>query len=131
MPLVDLPAKVKLSQTTVTVLPGLFAIVFAAVTPPQHADPKTLPILSGWINVQGSLGDNVKVAYMGVAGALKDAQTINTGNTYVVRNDGGLPALIPQDNGPVAAQNGPRNYTVDALPLFAFACVRPSVLHCC
>ncbi|KZV97986.1 subtilisin-like protein [Exidia glandulosa HHB12029] len=123
VPLVEAPASIHFSQTRVTVLPGLSAVVLATITPPKSADSKTWPILSGWINIRGSAGDNVKVSYMGVGASMKDAQTLTTGppaNIYYVPNDGGVPAMIPNERGTLHAQRGPRNYTLDNPPVFAF-----------
>ncbi|EJD47452.1 subtilisin-like protein [Auricularia subglabra TFB-10046 SS5] len=106
VPLVNAPAGVSLGLPRVTILPGFSLTVLVSITPPKKLNPKTLPIVSGWINIEGSLGDNVKVSYLGVAGSLRDAQTISTGNNILVANDGGLPALLPLDKFELYAQNG-------------------------
>ncbi|EJD54165.1 subtilisin-like protein, partial [Auricularia subglabra TFB-10046 SS5] len=94
LPLIDAPVSVKLSQTTLTLPPGSSATVTATFTPPKNVDPKTFPIVSGWIQIQGSLGDSLKVSYMGVAASTSDLQTLATGEF------GGqeFPALIYYDN---------------------------------
>ncbi|EJD40984.1 subtilisin-like protein [Auricularia subglabra TFB-10046 SS5] len=116
-PSINAPVTVLLSQTRLTLAPGATATVFATVVPPKNLDPRTLPLVSGWIEIQGSLGDRLQVSYMGVAGSLHDAQTISKGIT-VYAPDVDLPAL-QTDTGP---QKGPRNYTTDVyqLPQFIF-----------
>ncbi|EJD44570.1 subtilisin-like protein [Auricularia subglabra TFB-10046 SS5] len=117
---VNAPAGVRLSQSRITIPAGRTATVLATITAPKNVDVKTLPIVSGWISVTGSLGDSVKVSYMGVAGALRDTQGISTGNRMLVEANGGLPAIIPLDQEFLYAQRGPRNYTRDDLPVFVY-----------
>lgn len=121
VPLVDAPANVRLSKTSVTLAPGASTTISVTISPPKKVDPKTLPVVSGWIHVAGSRGDNVKVSYMGIAGSLRAAQVISTGNDLLVPKDGGLPAVIPLDYGELRSQRGPRNYTLDMLPIFGFS----------
>lgn len=124
VPLISAPVSVHLSQTHLTLAPGRSTVVLATITPPRNVDPKTLPIVSGWITVLGSRGDSVRVAYLGIAGVLRAAQAISTGNGILVGDDGGLPAVIPFDDGVLRAQRGLRNYTLDdpAFPVFVFRC---------
>lgn len=117
---VDAPAGVQLNVSRVTVSAGGSATVRVTITPPKAVDAKLLPIVSGWITATGSLGDIVKVSYMGVGGSLRDAQTISTGNNQLAYDDGGLPAVLPMDKDNVYAQRGPRNYTLGKLPVFGF-----------
>jgi hypothetical protein len=88
---------VRLSQNRVTLQPGASTRVSVTITAPNGLDPKKLPIVSGWIhvNARSSAGDRLRVSYMGIAGSLKAAQTISTGNNYRVQpEDGGLPAIV-------------------------------------
>jgi len=103
---VNAPAKVHFSLSKVTVPPGKSATVVINIAAPSNVDKKRLPVVSGWVTFAGSLGDFVRVSYVGIAGNLQAAQTISTGNQVLV--SGGLPAVIPLVNGILEPQRGPR-----------------------
>jgi hypothetical protein len=94
-------ARVRLSRTRVTLLPGASTQVTVTITPPTGLNPRQLPLVSGWIHVNAVShgGDRLRVSYMGFAGKLKEAQAISTGNDYYVPQDGGLPAILQRVNG--------------------------------
>lgn len=123
VPLIDAPVTLRLSQTSVTLAPGASATVTAIFTPPKNVDPKTFPIVSGWIQVQGSLGDSLRVSYMGVAGSTSDLQTIATGDY----NGRPLPSITYSNFQGEFVQIGPRNYTrVPGVAFFDFLLVQAS-----
>ncbi|EJD44564.1 subtilisin-like protein [Auricularia subglabra TFB-10046 SS5] len=122
----DAPVGIRLNVSRVTIPAGGSATVLATITPPKGVDAKLLPIVSGWVTASGSLGDIVKVSYMGVGGSMLDAQSISTGNNQLAYDEGGVPAVIPMDDDEVHPQRGPRNYTLDKLPVFAFMMAQAS-----
>ncbi|KAK1226550.1 hypothetical protein PQX77_010478 [Marasmius sp. AFHP31] len=93
--LTDSFAKVDLSSTSFTLAPNESKIVTAKFTPPQGLDKKTLPVYSGFIQVEAE-GDGeegkVHVSYMGVAGSLFDQQVLD--DTDDVEKGLALPAII-------------------------------------
>lgn len=114
VPLVDAPVTVRLSQTRVTLSPGASAVVTIGITPPRNVDPKTLPMVSGWIRVDGSLGERLRVSYLGVAGSMYAAETISTQNAGMFGLSFNLPsAILPQgfDDWEDFPQIGPANFT--------------------
>ncbi|EJD44569.1 subtilisin-like protein [Auricularia subglabra TFB-10046 SS5] len=123
---VSAPARVKLSQSSMTLSAGQSAMFTATISAPAGVDPKLLPVVSGSIVIDGSQGDALRVSYMGIAGSLRDAQTISTSNDMLVPESGGLPAVIPVGRNESGAQRGSRNYTLTTLPRFAFTMAQGS-----
>ncbi|EJD54860.1 subtilisin-like protein [Auricularia subglabra TFB-10046 SS5] len=122
-PSIDATVNVRLSHTKLTLRPGASATVLATIDAPKGVDQKTLPLVSGWIRIEGSLGDRQQVSYMGIAGSMYDAAVISTNNAGVATKPS-LPAVIvPEldENFREIAQVGPRNYTRSLLTLPAFA----------
>ncbi|EJD37080.1 subtilisin-like protein [Auricularia subglabra TFB-10046 SS5] len=114
VPLVNAPVTVRLSQTRLTLAPGASATVTVNITPPKNVDPKTLPLVSGWLRIAGSLGDRLQVSYLGVAGSMYDAETISTENAGQFGPSFNLPsAILPQgfDDFEDFPQIGPVNFT--------------------
>ncbi|KAL0581765.1 hypothetical protein V5O48_000242 [Marasmius crinis-equi] len=74
-------ASVELSTTSFTLAPNQEQTITAKFTPPKGLDPKTLPVYSGFIQVEaegeGDLG-MLHVSYMGVAGSLFDQPVLDT-----------------------------------------------------
>ncbi|EJD37947.1 subtilisin-like protein [Auricularia subglabra TFB-10046 SS5] len=130
VPSIDAPVTVHLSKARVTLAPGASTTVSVAITPPKGVDPKTLPLVSGWVRVRGSLGDRLQVSYMGIAGSLYDAQVISQNNAGIA-TDPSVPALILPEvdaNEKQVPQVGPRNYTrsIFSLPGLAFLMAQTS-----
>ncbi|EJD37108.1 subtilisin-like protein [Auricularia subglabra TFB-10046 SS5] len=124
VPVIDAAVAVHFSEKEVTLAPGASTAVTVNISPPKNVDPKTLPLVSGWINVRGSFGDRVQVSYLGVAGSMYAAETIISKN-QVSWYHYNLPAIVPGDIGEDGApirQVGPRNYTRswDSLPSLVF-----------
>ncbi|KAK1229982.1 hypothetical protein PQX77_006945 [Marasmius sp. AFHP31] len=87
-------ASVELSTKSFTLAPNQVQTITAKFSPPKDLDPKTLPVYSGYIQVEaegeGDMG-KFHVSYMGVAGALFDQQVLDTtGEAYKIT----LPAII-------------------------------------
>ncbi|KAH7098106.1 subtilisin-like protein [Auriculariales sp. MPI-PUGE-AT-0066] len=117
--LISAPARVQLLKSNVMVQPGKTATIPVSIQPPADIDSEALPIVSGWVTIIGSLGDSLRVSYLGMAGSLLSAQVISTGNTIQVA--GGLPAIIPSFlRAPAEAQHGPRNYTREEIEAAVF-----------
>ncbi|EJD35518.1 subtilisin-like protein [Auricularia subglabra TFB-10046 SS5] len=111
IPLVDAPVGVQFSRSRVTLAPGASATVTARISPPKNVDPKNLPIVSGWIDIQGSAGDHLKVSYLGLAGSMGDIQAISTNNIHIVK-EFELPGIVFYDRFfTPTIQVGPANYT--------------------
>ncbi|KAL0059041.1 hypothetical protein AAF712_014247 [Marasmius tenuissimus] len=74
-------ASVELSTESFTLAPNQVQTITAKFSPPKDLDPKTLPVYSGFIQVEaegeGDMG-KFHVSYMGVAGALIDQQVLDT-----------------------------------------------------
>ncbi|EJD37123.1 subtilisin-like protein [Auricularia subglabra TFB-10046 SS5] len=124
VPVIDAAVAVHFSKTEVTLAPGASTAVTVNISPPKNVDPKTLPLVSGWINVHGSFGDRVQVSYLGVAGSMYAAETISSKN-QVSWYHYNLPAIVPGDIGEDSTpirQIGARNYARgwDSLPSLVF-----------
>jgi len=99
-------ATVKLSTTSVTVRPGQTVTITATFTQPTGLDPTTIPVYSGFIQIQ-SATEMLHVTYLGAASSLKNALIVdNTDQFFGVQ----IPAII-DGNGDV--QEGPLTYTFD------------------
>lgn len=76
VPLTSQFASVKLSQSTMTLSPGLSTRITAIFTPPQGVDASTFPVFSGYIQITSGT-ESLQVSYMGAAAALKTKQVID------------------------------------------------------
>jgi len=72
---------VKLSTESVVVQPGETTTVTVKFTPPAGVGAKTYPVLSGFIQVEG-YSDTLKVAYIGIAGNLKDIAVFDGSDVF-------------------------------------------------
>ncbi|ESK92042.1 hypothetical protein Moror_10326 [Moniliophthora roreri MCA 2997] len=104
VPLTKDYASVSFSTTSFTLEPGQARAVNISFTPPDGLDPVTLPIYSGFIQVD-SENESLHVSYMGVAGSLVEKQILDTNATL---SGFPLPAVVNASGDP---QEGPRNYT--------------------
>ncbi|KAF9258179.1 subtilisin-like protein [Marasmius fiardii PR-910] len=106
VPLVEAYATVDLSTTSFTLAPNETKTITAKFTPPKGLDPTTLPVYSGFIQVEaegeGEMG-LFHVSYLGVVGTLFDQQVLD--NTNQLFGGLNLPAIIADETS-----NG--NYTV-------------------
>ncbi|KAI0088133.1 subtilisin-like protease [Irpex rosettiformis] len=81
VPLSNRTATVKFSNTTITVKPGQTVEVTAKITPPTGLDPAQLPVFSGFFQVANA-NESFHVTYLGLAASLKDAQVVDSSNTF-------------------------------------------------
>lgn len=81
MPLSTNFATVKFSETSLTVHPGQTQEITAHITPPSGVDPSVLPVFSGFIQIT-SPSDTFHVTYLGLAASLKNAQVVDTTNSF-------------------------------------------------
>ncbi|KAJ8090075.1 hypothetical protein PM082_018655 [Marasmius tenuissimus] len=107
VPLTDSYAKVELSSTSFTLAPHESKIITAKFTPPQGLDNKTLPVYSGFIQVEAEGNDEeekVHVSYMGVAGSLFDQKILD--DTDDLWEGLTLPAVVigEKDGNPIAQE---------------------------
>ncbi|KAJ8090060.1 hypothetical protein PM082_018640 [Marasmius tenuissimus] len=106
VPLTDSYAKVELSSTSFALAPHESKIITAKFTPPQGLDNKTLPVYSGFIQVEAEGNDEeekVHVSYMGVAGSLFDQKVLD--DTDDLQKGLNLPAIvIDKQDGKFIAQ---------------------------
>ena len=83
-------ANVVISVPTVFLLPGQSLPVIVRFTPPSGLDAATLPVYSGWINIQAQGGsDRVQVPYLGVAAVMKQQPVLDAANQPVIVNSAG------------------------------------------
>ena len=83
-------ANVWISLPTIFILPGVTIPVLIKFTPPSGLDPSTLPVYSGWINVQAQGGsDRVQVPYLGVAAVMKKQPVLDASNQPVIQDGTG------------------------------------------
>ncbi|KAI0684940.1 subtilisin-like protease [Cytidiella melzeri] len=102
VPLSNNSATVKFSETSVTVHPGQTQQITAHITPPTGLDPAVLPVYSGFIQVADA-NETFHVTYLGLAASLKNAQVVDTSNTFFGVN---LPVITnPQGNFITAPTN--------------------------
>ncbi|KAL0058384.1 hypothetical protein AAF712_014946 [Marasmius tenuissimus] len=105
--LTDSYAEVELSSASFTLAPHESKIITVKFTPPQGLDNKTLPVYSGFIQVEAQ-GDGeeekVHVSYMGVAGSLFDQKVLD--DTDDVQKGLNFPAIVidQQEDGKLIAQ---------------------------
>ena len=83
-----------------TAHPGQTQEITVYITPPTGVDPSILPVLSGFVQVE-SPTKTFHVTYLGVAAALKNAQVVDTTDTFFGVNipvitdpAGGLESII-------------------------------------
>ncbi|KAG9019999.1 hypothetical protein FS837_008702, partial [Tulasnella sp. UAMH 9824] len=89
-------AKVTFKPSTLVVQPGKSAKFVATIHPPKGVDNKNFPVYSGFLEI-ASATSSVHVAYMGVAGKMKDMKILDrTPNSsgvagpYLVDADGNI-----------------------------------------
>ncbi|EJD54606.1 hypothetical protein AURDEDRAFT_179722 [Auricularia subglabra TFB-10046 SS5] len=97
-------AGVRISPSTLTLPAGGTGRVTVSITPPRGLDRKTLPVYSGFVQIK-SPSETLKVSYLGLASALKDAQVVDNTDTFF----GIVTPVIVDGDGNV--QEGSRNYT--------------------
>ncbi|KAF8634300.1 hypothetical protein AX17_004252 [Amanita inopinata Kibby_2008] len=97
-------ATVEISRETITVGPGETTVVIATIFPPEHVDPATFPVFSGFIQIESG-NEALHVTYLGLAAALKDKQVVD--NTPIFFGFV-LPAILDSHDH---VQHGPMNYT--------------------
>ncbi|KAL0063639.1 hypothetical protein AAF712_009437 [Marasmius tenuissimus] len=124
VPLTDAPAQVKLTPTTFTLAPNAVQTIKAEFTEPKGLDKKSLPVYSGFIQVQAD-GDSkpLHVSYMGAVGSVYDQPVLDTTDT--IKKGLNLPAVVLEsdDNGPSLAQKGSGNFVFkgnEQFPQLAF-----------
>ncbi|KAG8985409.1 hypothetical protein FRB90_004733, partial [Tulasnella sp. 427] len=88
VPLNNHYAKVTFSTSQLVVQPGKSAKFSATIKPPTGLDPKLFPVYSGFLKVASQV-DSVHVAYMGVAGKMKDMKVWDRTEDYT-----DFPAII-------------------------------------
>ncbi|THG94885.1 hypothetical protein EW026_g6671 [Hermanssonia centrifuga] len=104
VPLSNISATVKFSETSFTVHPGQTQELTAHITAPTGLDPSILPIFSGFVQIANA-NESYHVTYLGVAASLKDAQVVDTTDTFFGFD---LPALVD----PIGdVFTGPANFT--------------------
>ncbi|KAI0775848.1 subtilisin-like protease [Trametes elegans] len=89
VPLSQTSATVKFSQTSFTVHPGQTQEITAHISPPTGLDPSTFPVFSGFIQIANA-EESYQVTYLGLAGALRDAQVVDDTDVFFGVN---LPVL--------------------------------------
>ncbi|KAI0645827.1 subtilisin-like protease [Trametes meyenii] len=89
VPLSKNAATVKFSETSFTIRPGQTHEVTVHITPPTGLDPTTFPVFSGFIEIANAQ-ESYQVSYLGLAGALKDAQVVDDTDAFFGVN---LPVL--------------------------------------
>ncbi|KAH7104321.1 subtilisin-like protein [Auriculariales sp. MPI-PUGE-AT-0066] len=104
VPLVNAPARVKLSSTRVTIAAGKSVSVKVTINPPAGVEAARVPIISGHIQV-ATAGETLRVSYLGAAQDLRKIQV--TDNTPDVL--GVATPVVADPTGNV--QTGPRDYT--------------------
>ncbi|UNI16507.1 hypothetical protein JDV02_002936 [Purpureocillium takamizusanense] len=83
---VDAPAALRFSRSSVTVLPGRSVSISVAPTPPQGVDARRLALWSGYVAINGSDGSSLSIPYQGLAGSLRGATVLDrTNGTWVAR----------------------------------------------
>ncbi|KIM45529.1 hypothetical protein M413DRAFT_442200 [Hebeloma cylindrosporum] len=105
VPTSDATAKVLITPSSFTVLPGQSRTVVATFIPPFGIDASLYPVYSGAIEITSSGSDVTHVSYLGLAASLKNKQVVD--NTGVHFGDK-LPAVLDAAH---AVQTGPTNYT--------------------
>ncbi|EJD37073.1 subtilisin-like protein [Auricularia subglabra TFB-10046 SS5] len=111
VPLTDASVSVNFSKTRVELAPGASTTVTVNIAPPANVDPKKLPVVSGWLRIEGSCGDSLRVSYMGVAGSMYDAEMISTQNAGAFGLSFNVPSAVTIGNDGQRPQIGPHNYT--------------------
>ncbi|EJD40096.1 subtilisin-like protein [Auricularia subglabra TFB-10046 SS5] len=125
VPLISAPAKASFSKQRVTLPAGKSATFDVRFSAPANADPRTLPIVSGWITATAENGEVVKASYLGLAAPFHDAQTISTSTKLSNGRD-----AVPNIFGETSFQKGPANYTVrdpSVTPLYYYGLSVPSL----
>ncbi|POS73646.1 serine endopeptidase [Diaporthe helianthi] len=74
----DAHAELSFSQSSATVEAGGTAAFTVRVTPPAGLEASRLPLYSGFITIKGSNGDNLSLAYGGVASELRNVPVLDT-----------------------------------------------------
>ncbi|KAL0060586.1 hypothetical protein AAF712_012645 [Marasmius tenuissimus] len=126
IPLTDSYAKVELSPTSFTLAPNESKVVTAKFAPPQGLDNKTLPVYSGFIQVEAE-GDGEEgkfhVSYMGVAGSLYDQQVLD--DTDDAEKGLILPAIVlGEKNGKTIIQDKATTFEFKGNEMFPQLIVR-------
>ncbi|KAK7053263.1 hypothetical protein VNI00_003889 [Paramarasmius palmivorus] len=104
VPLIEDHASVSFSTMSFLLGPGQIQEVDVTFTPPNALDPATLPIYSGFIQVDAE-DESLHVSYMGVAGSLIEKQIFDPNATALGVP---LPVVLDAVGNP---QDGPKNYT--------------------
>jgi hypothetical protein len=115
-PLKSRSAKVAFSRTKVVLSPGKKATIECTFTAPPF--DRSWPIYSGWIVVEGDTTKR-RIAYMGLAGKLRDKQVVDNTADYFGVN---LPGLADGEGYFVDPSVHNTTYTFRGtdLPLIAF-----------
>ncbi|KAJ8090040.1 hypothetical protein PM082_018620 [Marasmius tenuissimus] len=126
IPLTDSYAKVELSPTSFTLAPNESKVVTAKFAPPQGLDNKTLPVYSGFIQVEAE-GDGEEgkfhVSYMGVTGSLYDQQVLD--DTDDAEKGLILPAIVlGEKNGKTIIQDKATTFEFKGNEMFPQLIVR-------
>ncbi|KAG9050739.1 hypothetical protein FS837_002683 [Tulasnella sp. UAMH 9824] len=96
-------AKVTFKPSTLIVQPGKSAKFVATIHPPKGVDRKNFPVYTGFLQVE-SATSSVHVAYMGVAGKMKDLKILDRTPDYFGVSG---PYLVDADGN---IQTGPETY---------------------
>ncbi|ETS05803.1 subtilisin-like protein [Trichoderma reesei RUT C-30] len=91
-------ATLTFSETKVTVPAGGSAKITIEVTPPQGLNSSNLPVYGGYITLSGSNGENLVLPYLGVAGSLKNARSIDPGYSFIYHTTGRFPQEAPDND---------------------------------
>ncbi|KAK1224337.1 hypothetical protein PQX77_012766 [Marasmius sp. AFHP31] len=124
VPLTDAPAQVKLTPSTFTLAPNAVQIVKAEFTEPTGLDKKSLPVYSGFIQVQADSDSKpLHVSYMGAVGSVYDQPVLDTTDT--IEKGLNLPAVLlgSGGNGQSLVQKGSGNFVFkgdEQFPQLAF-----------
>ncbi|KAG8169109.1 hypothetical protein KVR01_001858 [Diaporthe batatas] len=71
-------SELSFSQNSATVGAGSTAVFTVQVTPPTGLEARRVPLYSGFITIKGSNGDNLSIAYGGIASELRSIPVLDT-----------------------------------------------------
>ncbi|KAL6788183.1 peptidase S8/S53 domain-containing protein [Trichoderma sp. SZMC 28012] len=94
----DIAATLAFSEAKITIPAGGSAKVTVRVTLPQGLTASNLPVYGGYITLDGSTGEHLVIPYLGVAGSLANAQSIDPNYSFIYHTSGRFAQSAPDND---------------------------------
>ncbi|KAL7936147.1 peptidase S8/S53 domain-containing protein [Trichoderma chlorosporum] len=94
----DAAATLAFSQTKITIPAGASAKITIGATLPQGLNASNLPVYGGYITLNGSNGETLAIPYLGVAGSLSGAQSIDPDYSFIYHTNGRFAEAAPNND---------------------------------